>query len=972
MRSIHTYLTATLLLCILLPTGLIGAAAYWFIYNDIRDDRINDVGEIADARYEELRLWLYERNEQGRDLLNTLIASCRASDNGINACSQPKLEQFIATHHAAGATLHSGSDKDFAVGRHAVPFDQLKQTALTPGQIAIISRNDGVALLSMFATDPASGITVVTAYPGHELQNIFANSPLLGQSGETFLVDNQGYFITNARYPSKQGITESIATDPMQRCLHGENSDSLGLDYRDAAIIHGFRHVPEIGGGCIMAHIEQNEAFTPLKRLLITIATAAVLFACLASLISAMLGRGMAKPIVALANMARALARGDFSHRVTATYYREIAELAQLFNNMAEQLDLTLCQLKTSEHELAEKVVELRGRNRQYDSVIKNISDGFWLVDKRGCLLEVNPAYVRMSGYSSQELLAMSIVDLEALESPEQIAEHIRHIMRYGTDTFETKHRRKDGSIWDVEISSSYINEVDGYFVSFVRDISLRKSLENEQKANDAKFRSIIEVSPVPMVLNDERLNITFLNPAFMQTFGYSVSDIPTLEHWWRQAFPDPDYRRWAESAWQTALTHAKQGQVDLMPLEIAIRCKNGHSKTVLATAAGVQHDFADIHLTVLYDISWRKQFEAKFDAIFNASVEGIITIDMSNRIVSANAAVETIFGYQPVELIGCDIGTLIPTSQENSNAYGSPYAITCIGQIQEIEGRHKNGSVIPLDLSAAEFLIDNERYFANIVRDVSLRKYREQQDKEHLNELAHVTRLGLMGEMASGIAHEVNQPLSSIATYAQVSINLINNGNPDPLKLIEILYKTQQQALRAGRIIHRMREFVKFQSKHCLSVNINNLIHDAVSLCIAELKQNNIKLMFNLENNLPPVLVDQIQIEQVIINLVRNSIEALQTQPARQQRQLHIASLLTPDHTVQVRIQDNGPGFDEEQRQQILTPFYTTKADGMGMGLSITQSIIAAHDGTLQFDGQPGNGATFYFTLPAHETAVS
>jgi C4-dicarboxylate-specific signal transduction histidine kinase len=252
-----------------------------------------------------------------------------------------------------------------------------------------------------------------------------------------------------------------------------------------------------------------------------------------------------------------------------------------------------------------------------------------------------------------------------------------------------------------------------------------------------------------------------------------------------------------------------------------------------------------------------------------------------------------------------------------------------------------------------------------NIVRDVSLRKYREQQDKEHLDELAHVTRLGLMGEMASGIAHEVNQPLAAISSYTQVSLNIINTENPDLVQLAEILSKTQQQALRAGRIIHRMREFVKSHAKHRSTADVNILIHDATTLCIAELKQNNITLRFELENDLPPLYVDHIQIEQVIINLIRNSVDALQSQPEKQQRELAIYSHLNSDNNIEIRIKDNGPGLDDDQRQKILTPFYTTKADGMGMGLSISRSLIEAHDGKLNFNSQSGKGTTFYFTLP-------
>jgi PAS domain S-box-containing protein len=356
---------------------------------------------------------------------------------------------------------------------------------------------------------------------------------------------------------------------------------------------------------------------------------------------------------------------------------------------------------------------------------------------------------------------------------------------------------------------------------------------------------------------------------------------------------------------------------------------------------------------------------EAKLNSIFNASVEGIITINVANVIVSANAAVETIFGYRPEELIDHNIHKLIPSPPKDISDGDFSHATSLRGQIQEVEGLHKNGSVVPLDLSVAEFSIDNAHFFTHIVRDVSSRKQREQQDKEHLDELAHVTRLGLMGEMASGIAHEVNQPLSAISSYTQVSLNLIDSEEPDLVKLTEILYKTQQQALRAGRIIHRMREFVKSHSIHRSPADINALIHETVGLCIADLKQNGIRLAFELEPNLPPMYVDHIQIEQVIINLLRNSIDALKSLPAKQQRQISIQSRLTLNGCIQVRVKDNGPGLDKEQQQKVLTPFYTTKADGMGMGLSITRSLVEAHDGTLHFNSQPEKGTSFYFTIP-------
>lgn len=178
----------------------------------------------------------------------------------------------------------------------------------------------------------------------------------------------------------------------------------------------------------------------------------------------------------------------------------------------------------------------------------------------------------------------------------------------------ETRHRVASGREVPVEVSVNYLLYKDEeYLAGYFHDITDRKLMEDELKASEAKFRSIIEVSPVPMALNDERLNITFLNPAFVQTFGYTTDDIPTVADWWLKAYPDPDYRRWAESAWQTALEKAKQEQTGFSPMEVAVRCKNNSVKIVLVTAAEVIHnDVASMHLVVLYDITERKQIEAE------------------------------------------------------------------------------------------------------------------------------------------------------------------------------------------------------------------------------------------------------------------------------------------------------------------------------------------------------------------------
>ena len=361
---------------------------------------------------------------------------------------------------------------------------------------------------------------------------------------------------------------------------------------------------------------------------------------------------------------------------------------------------------------------------------------------------------------------------------------------------------------------------------------------------------------------------------------------------------------------------------------------------------------------------------DAKLNAIFNASIEGIITIDGSGAILSINTAVETIFGYSEKELIGCFFNKLMsPFQRKNQGndlkSYLQTRAPSVIGQIREVEGMHKDGSLIPLDMTLVEFSIDGAKYFTGIVRDVSLRKHQEQQERQHLEELAHVTRLYLIGEMGSGIAHEVNQPLAAIANYTQACLRFIGAENPDLGQLGQILFKIHQQALKAGQIIHRIKDFVSSRKIYRSDTDINSLVEDAVNLCAADFKQNNIRLELDLEKELPVATVDDIQIEQVLLNLIRNSIDALNAMPKTTQRRVLIQTHMNRLNEIVIKVKDSGSGVDDAQKEKILTPFFTTKPTGMGMGLSISRTIIEAHNGVLSFNSKPGEGATFYFTLP-------
>ena len=365
-------------------------------------------------------------------------------------------------------------------------------------------------------------------------------------------------------------------------------------------------------------------------------------------------------------------------------------------------------------------------------------------------------------------------------------------------------------------------------------------------------------------------------------------------------------------------------------------------------------------------DITVRKQADQiliQLKALIDISFDGFWIVDIHGNLLQTNEAYANISGYSIAELLNMNISEL-EANEDTEQVLAHIAKVTTLGfERFETSHRHKYGHAIDIEVSVA--YLPKFQEFCAFLHDITKRKQREQQDKAHLAELAHATRLGLMGQMASGIAHEVNQPLAAITSYTQASLNYIKCETPNLAKLTEILAKTQQQALRAGQIIHRMRDFIKADTDHYTTVAINTLIDNAVSLCNADIKQHHIELSLKLVNDLQPITADAIQLEQVLINLIRNSIEALQNLAEPAPRKLSIRTRLTADHKIEIRVKDNGPGMDKEQQLKIFTPFFTTKLQGMGMGLSISRSLIQAHDGVLYFKSQLGRGTAFYCLLP-------
>jgi C4-dicarboxylate-specific signal transduction histidine kinase len=253
--------------------------------------------------------------------------------------------------------------------------------------------------------------------------------------------------------------------------------------------------------------------------------------------------------------------------------------------------------------------------------------------------------------------------------------------------------------------------------------------------------------------------------------------------------------------------------------------------------------------------------------------------------------------------------------------------------------------------------------------QDITDRMLAEQELQRHQRELAHVMRLTTMGEMASGMAHELNQPLAAIVNYCQAAMHMLNRNRP-AADIGIVLTRAMEQAHRAGDIIRHLREFVGKGATTQAAIPVNDIIRDVVGLIEWELRNAQVSLELRLAASKPRILADKVQIEQVVFNLLRNSLEAIQD-AATDNGHIVVESTLADAQTVRVQVCDNGPGISPNVLERLFEPFRTTKAKAMGIGLTISQSIVEAHGGRLWFDRSAAEGACFGFDLPLHKEGV-
>jgi two-component system sensor kinase FixL len=363
------------------------------------------------------------------------------------------------------------------------------------------------------------------------------------------------------------------------------------------------------------------------------------------------------------------------------------------------------------------------------------------------------------------------------------------------------------------------------------------------------------------------------------------------------------------------------------------------------------------------------KSDDSLFHTLIATAVDGIMVIDERGIVQVYNRACERLFQYGAEEVVGQNVKLLMPEPYRGEHdSYLDSYRRTgkarIIGIGREVEGRRKDGSVFPMLLSVGAGSLKGKRIFVGIVHDITERRAAEARTQLLQDELNHVARLTEISHFSAALAHELNQPLAAIMNYMSVAKRLIASPDASVLaKAQEAVAKAGDQAQRAGQIIRRLRDFVEKREGKRTVENINLIAEDAIALGLVGAKLANIEVRTEFAANSPPVLVDRVQIQQVMVNLLRNASEAMIGSP---RRELTISTAETNGSGVEVAVADTGPGIPEEIASRLFKPFVTTKETGMGIGLAISHSIVEAHGGRLRMTPNQGGGAVFRFDLPA------
>ncbi len=619
----------------------------------------------------------------------------------------------------------------------------------------------------------------------------------------------------------------------------------------------------------------------------------------------------------------------------------------------------------------------LRESEERHRTILQAAMDGFWVADMQGRLLEVNESYCRMSGYSAEELLAMRISDLEANETASETADHIQRLLAQGEHRFESQHRRKDGSVLDVDISAQYQPTDGGRIVTFLRDITERKRAGGILAASEERFRALAESSLVGIyVLQDGKY--AYVNPAMAGVFGYSVAEMTGMTphdivHPSHHAMVDENIRR--------RIT----GEVHSMHYQVRGRYRDGSIRDVEVYRSTVQLNGRPALVGTLVDITERKRAEEtlresaeRFALILEATSGGVWDWNIPSGDAVFSPRYSTMLGYEPEEFAKSykSWGSLVHPDdiervrQHHADHFAGHTDFSIEFRMREKSGNwhwiHSRGLVIEWDAEGRPVRMVGTH------SDIQERKRAEEERNSLQLQLAQAQKMESIGRLAGGIAHDFNNLMSVILLHGESALEELRSGDP----VTGVVTAMQQAARRAVALTRQLMAFSHQQVLETEVLNLNSVVAECEKM-LRRLIGEDIDLVFIPGSGLGMVKADPGQLDQIIMNLAVNSRDAmpqggkLTIETANVELDEGDASLnaeAKPGSYVMLAVRDTGVGMDKEVQDRVFEPFFTTKevGKGTGLGLSIVYGIVKQSNGYVTLHSEPGHGTEFRIYLPS------